>query len=106
MDPGESDRLDPDMDNDTALDGHDNCVLIDNADQRDTDADGYGNLCDGDLDNDGVVCTPDLVMFRTVLFTSASEDADFDGDGVVSTPDLVLFRQMLFSDPGPSGLVP
>ena len=28
------------------------CTLIANADQRDTNGDGYGNLCDADLNND------------------------------------------------------
>ena len=30
-------------------------VIVANADQRDTNSDGYGNLCDADLDNDGRV---------------------------------------------------
>ncbi len=103
---GESDPLDPDHDNDTVLDGFDNCLFKANGNQRDSDDDGYGSLCDGDLDNDGTVSTPDLVLFRDALFTRNSKDADFDGDGTVSTPDLVLFRQMLFNPPGPSGLIP
>ncbi len=95
-----------DNDGDGTTDNADNCVDVANADQRDTNNDGYGNLCDGDLDNDGVVSTPDLVIFQDVLFTSDSDDADFDGDGIVSTPDLELFRRMLFKEPGPNGFVP
>ncbi|QSA95834.1 PKD domain-containing protein [Methylococcus sp. EFPC2] len=95
-----------DLDNDGVADTADNCTLVANPDQRDTDCDGYGNLCDGDLDNNGVVSTPDLALFRKVLFTKNSADADFDGDGAVSTPDLARFRQLLFKPLGPSGLTP
>ena len=36
----------------------DNCTLVANADQRDTNGDGYGNVCDPDLNNDGIVNYP------------------------------------------------
>ena len=41
-----------DRDGDGIPDTSDNCTLVANADQRDTDGDGYGNRCDGDFDND------------------------------------------------------
>lgn len=96
---------DKDSDNDSIVDSVDNCIKVKNPDQRDTNNDGFGNMCDGDLDNNGVVSTPDLSMFKKVLFTKESSDADFDGDGSVSTSDLTLFKKMLFGKPGPSGLV-
>jgi uncharacterized protein (TIGR03790 family) len=46
-----------DLDGDGIANPLDNCLDLANADQRDTDGDGYGNLCDADLDNDGVVTT-------------------------------------------------
>ena len=44
---------------DTDLDGvpdvSDNCTLVANSNQRDTQGNGFGNLCDGDLNNDLIV---------------------------------------------------
>lgn len=38
-----------DTDGDGVTDSSDNCTLTPNPLQRDTDADGYGNICDADL---------------------------------------------------------
>lgn len=43
-----------DDDRDGVLNEQDNCVQDANADQADLDADGRGDTCDSDLDNDGV----------------------------------------------------
>ena len=45
-------------------DALDNCTLIPNADQRDTNDDGYGNLCDADLNDDGIVNAVDLGLLQ------------------------------------------
>ncbi|HBU28240.1 TPA: hypothetical protein DEB00_03970, partial [Candidatus Uhrbacteria bacterium] len=44
----------PDQDMDGVLDTQDNCQNASNTDQRDTDGDGVGDVCDIDDDNDGV----------------------------------------------------
>ena len=44
-----------DTDGDGVLDLDDNCVVVANPAQRDTDGDGLGNFCDADLNNDGIV---------------------------------------------------
>ena len=102
---GESDPLNPDMDNDTILDGFDNCLFKTNTAQRDTDGDGYGNYCDPDFDNNLVVNASDLAFFKTKFF-SADSDADLNGDGVVNAADLAILKTMFFKPPGSSGLVP
>ncbi|MFK8017555.1 MAG: thrombospondin type 3 repeat-containing protein [Gammaproteobacteria bacterium] len=93
----------PDTDGDGIADNADNCSDVSNADQRDTNGDGFGNLCDADLNNDGVINVTDLGLLRAVFFT-ADEDADLDGDGTVNVVDLGLLRQSFFGAPGPSGI--
>jgi hypothetical protein len=93
-----------DSDADGACDAGDNCTLVANADQRDADSDGFGNLCDADLNDDGVVNLVDLAAFRA-RFLSGDPVADFDGDGVVSLTDLAIFKASFLRSPGPSGRV-
>jgi subtilisin family serine protease len=92
---------------DTDLDGTedacDNCTLLANADQRDTDSDGYGNRCDADFDNDGNVTMQDVVVFIE-NFGTTDPHSDFDGDGFVNFFDVVVLIQSYLAPPGPSGL--
>jgi hypothetical protein len=67
--------------------------------------DGYGNACDGDLDDsEGLVNAGDLSLFRQA-FGSDDADADFNGSGSVNAADLALFRLMFGKDPGPAGVL-
>lgn len=101
-----------DTDGDGVDDAIDNCTLVANADQRDTDNDGYGNQCDGDLNNDPnhLVNIPDLGLFKSVFGQAAplvppytlNSHADFNGDGVVNIPDLGIFKSMFGQSAGPS----
>lgn len=93
----------PDTDNDTVTDNLDNCQLVANTNQRDTNNDGYGNICDPDLNNDGVINFVDLGIMRSVFFTN-DPDADLNGDGTVNFVDLGMMKAMFFGAPGPSGL--
>jgi hypothetical protein len=94
-----------DADGDGILDHEDNCTLVANADQRDTNGDGFGNVCDPDLDDNGLVNRADIRLLRDALFT-ADADADFNGDGIVDLIDVGIARGFLFQAPGPSGLLP
>jgi hypothetical protein len=96
-----------DSDNDGVADVQDNCTLVSNTDQRDSNGDGYGNSCDADLDNDGTVNLSDYSSFRfafggTAPLTPAQEDADFNGDGNVNLSDYSSFRSFFGKEPGPS----
>lgn len=90
-----------DTDDDGVSDSEDNCTLVANELQRDTDGDGFGNQCDADLDNNGIVGVSDLSIFRS-RFGSTNQDADFNGNGRVSFGDLNIFRQLFGHAPGPS----
>ena len=114
-----------DFDGDGVDDFIDNCVDVANGPllpdaggniQRDTDLDGYGNVCDADLNNlDGLttVNLSDYSAFRSVFgdpapgppFTMA-DHADFNGNGTVNLSDYSLFRRSFGGAPGPSGLNP
>ena len=97
---GVDDTLESDQDADGRIDACDNCLLVANADQRDTNGDGYGNLCDADFNNDLIVNVIDLGILRSAFF-GTDPDADMNGDGVVNVLDLGLFRTRFFAPPGP-----
>lgn len=65
----------PDTDNDGVIDEEDNCPLIANPDQTDTDVDGIGDVCDPDDDNDGVLDVNDFCPFEN----ATGFDANLDG---------------------------
>ena len=72
-------------------------------DQRDTDADGIGNSCDADLDNNCAINFLDLGILKSVFFSVGDQDADLDGDGAVNFLDLGVMKATFFGPPGPSG---
>ncbi len=93
-----------DTDADSVLDPVDNCTLLPNDDQRDTDGDHFGNRCDPDFDNNGIVGRHDLAYLRSV-FGTADADGDLDGDGIVGPRDLAILLNFRGKPPGPSGRV-
>jgi len=92
-----------DYDQDGILNLLDNCTRVPNSDQRDTDNDGYGSICDADLNQDGYVDFLDLSVFANAFRTS-DPDSDFNGSGAVDFLDLSWLANMFRKPPGPSGL--
>lgn len=101
-----------DADEDEVGDVCDNCLMKANPDQCNTNAgsgpgqDQFGNLCDADLDNNGVVNSFDLSTMRANLGQFGMNDADIDCNGMVDTSDLTIMRADFGQPPGPSGIAP
>ncbi len=109
----------PDADGDGVPDAIDNCRDVANPDQTDFDAGSdddlslpgiqhYGDACDLDADQDGIVAASDFFgFFRPCLgqdpqAVPSCAAADGDGDGVVGPSDFFgFFRPALGSPPGP-----
>ena len=98
-----------DTDGDGVFENADNCSLVANPTLLDADGDGYGNLCDADLNNSGTVTSADFGLMRSVLGQAAGSSslaatADMNGSGTVTSADFGLLRARLGTTPGPSGL--
>jgi DNA-binding beta-propeller fold protein YncE len=93
-----------DTDGDGHVDDADNCTLVVNADQRDTNGDGIGNRCDGDFDDNCSVNFLDLGIMNSEFFQIGVLDTDMNGDQVVNFVDLALLKGGFFLPPGPSGV--
>ncbi len=94
----------PELDGDGIGAIQDNCTLVFNPDQRDTDFDGLGNACDADFDQNCSVNFVDLQTMRINFFAAGDLDTDIDGDGVTNFVDLQAMRSYIFGAPGPSGV--
>jgi hypothetical protein len=103
-----------DQDGDDVHDFADNCTFVSNGDplveplnQIDSDGDGFGNVCDGDFNQDGVVGGTDFGLFVSCVGSESSvcQALDMNGDGLVGgggdfTEFVATFGQLA----GPSGL--
>lgn len=110
----EETTVDIDTDGDGLVDLLDNCIEAPNgprepdpggASQRDADGDGFGNVCDPDLDQSGLVDDADLVLLKAAFFASNAV-ADLSGEGNVDFLDLALTKARFGAPPGPSGVAP
>lgn len=92
-----------DTDGDGVPDGSDNCLEDPNPGQRDTNGDGFGDVCDGDPNGDCMVNFEDLGLMKAASFDT-DPDADLNGDGCVSFVGLGLLKTGFLAAPGPSGV--
>lgn len=96
-----------DSDTDGVVDPLDNCMYAPNGTQGDSDLDGYGNPCDSDFNNSGLVAGDDFLTFQTDFNTSAptyNEQVDQNCSGLVAGDDFLTFQNNFNLPPGPSGL--
>jgi hypothetical protein len=104
----------PDADNDGIPDSLDKCMLDSrNANPGmdcDTDCDGYGNVCDGDFNQNGTTASTDFSMFFVPSLNTgipSSRGTDMNCSGTVNSTDFSkFFAPKLNSGAGggPSGL--
>ena len=105
-----SDPCESDGDSDAICDRGDNCLGFRNPDQRDSDADGFGNACDADFDQSGAVGFGDFIQLRAAFETQPGDlryQAEFDlsGGPTIGIADLQRFARLLGGTPGPSALL-
>jgi hypothetical protein len=91
-----------DLDGDGIPDSSDNCIDRSNADQLDVDGDGYGNPCDFDYNNNGVVDLVDVGGLIDALGDVSATQYDNDGNGVPDLVDLGAMMSAFGIPPGPS----
>lgn len=91
-----------DADGDGVPDARDNCLWHANPDQHDDDQDLYGDVCDPDLNNDGIADAADIAEFKRLMGTGDLEP-DLNGDRQVDFRDLGLLNDRLGEAPGPRG---
>ncbi len=95
-----------DSDGDLITDNQDNCTLVANVDQHDTDADGFGNVCDPDFNNDKVINFGDLAIMKANFLDEGDLVTDLTVDGVTNFADLALLKAAWLALPGPTGTDP
>ncbi len=102
-----------DADSDLVPDAFDNCSIGANgpnegSNQSDCDGDGYGNACDADYDQDGIVTAADFGWFLGAfgfVFPPAILDCrDHDEDNTITAADFGVFLSQFGGPPGPSNL--
>jgi len=99
----------PDADSDGIADEEDDCAVAPDTLQLDSDQDGYGNACDADYDDNGMVGLSDFLAFGSVFGSSSGSpgwnaEMDANGDGTIGVNDFLAFGGSFGAGPGPSGL--
>ena len=110
----------PDADGDGISDDLDNCTLLANPQQIDSNEDGFGNVCDADIGgaagaglDDCLINFLDLGFLKAAFFSAPGDanwnpHADFTGgpdgepDATINFLDLGRMKSAFFQAPGPS----
>jgi hypothetical protein len=109
-----------DSDDDGVPDVADNCRLVANGtlipdsggnSQSDADSDGYGDICDADFNNNGVVDSNDASLLfnqfgNDSLDESFNPAVDMNGNGAIDSNDASRLFSAFGNPPGPSGIAP
>ncbi|MEZ5565189.1 MAG: thrombospondin type 3 repeat-containing protein [Gammaproteobacteria bacterium] len=95
-----------DTDGDGVAQIYDNCQGVANPTQLDTNGDGYGNRCDPDFNNNGIVDSQDGALLKAAFGSSNFPDRDINGNGIVDSQDGAILKSMFGKVPGPSALAP
>ncbi|MCB1850116.1 MAG: thrombospondin type 3 repeat-containing protein [Gammaproteobacteria bacterium] len=85
----------PDSDGDGVTDDVDNCPDNGNADQADLDDDDIGDVCDSDIDGDG------LMTDQESTYSTDPYNSDTDGDGINDGNEVALGRNPAFNEAVP-----
>ena len=99
----------PDRDGDGIADSADNCLEVANPDQADANGEGYGDACDADYNDDGVVSGSDIAVLAAAFGTRPGQpgwtaEMDRNGNGVIDGSDVSYGSSRFGTAPGPSGL--
>jgi hypothetical protein len=108
----------PDDDNDGIPNASDNCVAAANGtlipdaggnSQRDSDADGYGDICDADFNGNGLVDSNDASQLFGAFGTNLNDpgylpEIDMNGNTTIDSNDASVLFSSFGLAPGPSGL--
>ncbi len=110
LDIGETNSNNPDTDGDGVFDNRDNCPVISNPNQLDSDGNGIGNACEvkfvrGDVNTDTVLDVSDPVKILLYLFAGAQincqDSADTNDDGRIDISDAGYLLNFLFKNGSP-----
>ena len=93
------------------VDCDDNCPETANADQADLDGDEIGDVCDDDIDGDGVLNGDDAFPYDPTEWTDTdgdgigdNSDPDIDGDGVPNAEDVFPYDPTEWADGDGDGI--
>ncbi len=97
-----------DSDSDGIVDLHDNCPLVLNPNQSDSNGNGIGDACDfgccnvaGDANNDGIVDISDVVYLISYIFAGGlspycKDEGDANGSNQIDISDVVYLIYYIF----------
>lgn len=101
----------PDADGDTVFDYIDNCISAGNLSQTDSNGDGYGNACDFDYSNTGLVGNADVTLLKLNFGKNTTSpgwnpDIDANESGAIGNTEVTGFKLQFGKAPGPSACAP